>query len=70
MAAAQAATDLVLEACVLPVYVVVALPSSLLALAIILAVIRAKREDLPDLFRALWGKGDDDGPAPPSLPKS
>jgi hypothetical protein len=55
---------------VLPVYVVVALPSSLLALAIILAVIRANREDLPDLFRALRGKDDDDGPAPPSLPES
>jgi hypothetical protein len=42
---------------VLPVYVVVAIPPSLVGLAAVLAVIRADRKDLPTIVRALmrWG---------------
>jgi hypothetical protein len=57
---------------VLPVYVVIAVPSSLVGLAIVLAVIRAKKEDLPAIVRALtrFGRGDDDtGGSPPALPE-
>ena len=50
-------------------YYVLALSTPcLIGLAIVLAVIRVKPEDLPKLFRAIRGKDDDDGPAPPSLP--
>jgi len=59
---------------VLPVYVVVAVPPSLAGVAVVLAVIRAKRDDLPDIVRALMRMGprDDDSQKapPPSLPKS
>lgn len=55
-----------------PVYVVVAVPPSLVGVAAVLAVIRAKKEDLPAIVRALMrvGRGDDDGGgSPPALPK-
>jgi len=61
---------------VLPVYVVVAVPPSLVGVAAVLAVIRAKKDDLPDIVRALMRVGphddkrdEDDGKGPPSLPK-
>lgn len=41
------------EARVSPVYVLVAVPPSLVGLAAVLAVIRAKKDDLPDIVRAL-----------------
>jgi hypothetical protein len=62
----------VVEACVVPVYVVLAVPPSLVGVAAVLAVIRAKKDDLPAIVRALMrmGPGDDDsGKGPPSLPK-
>lgn len=49
-----------------------ALASVILGLALVIAVIRAKREDLPDIVRALmrsWPPDDDGGKGPPSLPK-
>jgi hypothetical protein len=51
---------------VLPVYVAMAFPLSLIALA----VIRADRKDLPAIIRALFGRPDDDnnGDGPPVLP--
>jgi hypothetical protein len=47
-------------------------PRFLFGVAVIVAVLRANRDDLPALIRALMGRGrgDDDGPTPPSLPKS
>jgi hypothetical protein len=63
------------EAHVVPVYLVIAVPPSLVGLAAVLAVIRAKKDDLPDIVRALMRVGphddkrDDDG-KPPSLPKA
>lgn len=56
----------------LPVYVILAVPSSLFAVAAIVAVIRADRGDLPAIVRALTRMGprnDDSGEGPPSLPK-
>ena len=56
----------------LPVYVVVAVPPSLVGVAAILAVIRANKNDLPAIVRALMRVGprdDDSGKGPPSLPK-
>jgi hypothetical protein len=47
----------------------------LMGVAVILAVIRANRDDLPDIVRALMRMGPrdertrDSGKAPPSLPK-
>jgi hypothetical protein len=41
------------EVCVLPVYVVLAFPPSLVGVAVVLAVIRAKKDDLPEIVRAL-----------------
>lgn len=54
-----------------PVYVVIAVPPSLVSVAVLVAAIRAKKDDLPDIVRAImriWPKdnGEDD---PPSLPK-
>jgi hypothetical protein len=59
------------EACVLPVYVAVAVPPSLAGAAVLVAVIRAKKDDLPDIVRALMriGPRGDGGDGPPSLPK-
>lgn len=61
-----------MEACVLPVYVVIAIPWALIGLAAVLAVIRANKDDLPDIVRALMRMGqrdDDRRDGPPSLPK-
>jgi hypothetical protein len=61
----------VVEACVLPVYVVFAVPPSLAGVAVVLAVIRAKKDDLPDIVRALMRVGprdDDSRKPPPPLP--
>jgi hypothetical protein len=55
-----------------PVYVVIAVPPSLIGLAAVLAVIRAKKDDLPAIVRALMRMGprdDDTGNGPRSLPK-
>jgi hypothetical protein len=67
---------LLVEACVLPVYVVIAVPPSLVGLAAILAVVRANKDDLPAIVRALMRVGprddkrdDDSGKGPPSLPE-
>jgi len=65
------------EACVLPVYVVLAVPPSLVGVAAVLAVIRANKDDLPEIVRALMRMGPrgDEGSrgrrkTPPSLPRS
>ena len=57
-------------------YIWFTVPPALVGLAVVLAVIRAKKDDLPDIVRALMrvgphdGKRDDDsGKGPPSLPK-
>jgi hypothetical protein len=60
------------EAYVVPVYVVAAIPPSLAGVAVLVAVIRAKKDDLPDIVRALMRMGprdDGSGKGPPSLPK-
>lgn len=57
-------------------YAILAIPASFVGLAVVLAVIRAKKEDLPDIVRALMRMGprddrrDADDVKPPSLPKS
>ena len=56
----------------LPVDVVIAVPPSFVGLAALVAVIRAKRDDLPEIVRALMRirpKDDDGGKGPRSLPK-
>ena len=64
------------EACMVPLYVVLAVPPSLVGVAAVLAVIRAKKEDLPAIVRALMRMGPRSEEAshgrrgtPPSLPK-
>jgi hypothetical protein len=59
-----------------PVYVVLAVPPSLAGVAVVVAVIRAKKEDLPAIVRALMRMGPRDDErghttrkTPPSLPK-
>lgn len=55
-----------------PIYVLFAVPPSLVGVAAVLAVIRANKDDLPDIVRALMRVGprdDDSGKSPPSLPK-
>jgi hypothetical protein len=56
---------------VMLVYVVIAIPSSLIDLAVVLAVIRANKDDLPVIVRALMRMGHDDDhrKRPPSLPR-
>ena len=61
----------------LPVYVVLAVPPSFAGAAVLVATVRAKKDDLPDIVRALMrvGPRDDErddhgGKGPPSLPKS
>ena len=61
----------------LPVYIVLAFPPSLVGVAAVLAVIRAKKDDLPEIVRALMRMGPrgDEGSrgrqkTPPSLPRS
>ena len=63
-----------------PVYVVIAVPPALAGVAIVIATIRAKKEDLPDIVRALMRIGprdserddrpNDEGVKPPSLPQA
>jgi len=62
---------------VVPIYALFVVPPSLVGLAAVLAVIRANKDDLPDIVRALMRVGphddkrdDDSGNDPPSLPKS
>jgi hypothetical protein len=58
---------------VLSIYMLVAIPPSLITLAVILVVIRADQKDLPAIVSAITGIGpgdDDTGNNPPSLPKS
>jgi hypothetical protein len=60
------------EAHVVPVYVILSVPPSLAGVAVVVAVVRAKKDDLPDIVRALMRLGprdDDSGKSPPSLPK-
>jgi hypothetical protein len=55
-----------------PPYAILALPLSLIALGFIVAVIRANKDDLPAIVRAMRGiRPGDDGERddPPSLPK-
>jgi len=56
---------------VVPVYVMVVIPPSLVGLAAVLAVIRANKEDLPAIVRALMRMGhrDDERDDPTSLPE-
>jgi hypothetical protein len=55
-------------------YIWFTVPPALVGLAVVLAVIRAKKDDLPDIVRALMRVGarddkrDDDSVKPPSLP--
>lgn len=56
----------------MPIYALLVVPPSLAGVAVVLAVIRAKKDDLPDIVRALMRmapRDDDSGKAPPSLPK-
>jgi multidrug efflux pump subunit AcrB len=59
-----------MESYAVPFYVWFVIPPSLLGVAIVLAVIRAKPDDLPAIVRALMriGSDDDAGNPPPSLP--
>jgi hypothetical protein len=56
--------------------VILAVPPSLIGLAAVVAVIRAREEDLPEIVRAMFGKkprdgrsNDDNSGVPPSQPK-
>ena len=51
----------------LPVYVVLAVPPSLVGLAAVLAVIRAKKDDLPEIVRALMRMGPRDDERSPGM---
>jgi hypothetical protein len=60
----------------LVLYELLAAAPCLIGLAVVLAVIRAKKDDLPDIVRAVMRVGphddkrdDDSGKTPPSLPK-
>ncbi len=60
----------------MPVYALLAAAPCLVGVAVVLAVIRAKQDDLPDIVRALMRVGprddkrdDDSGKGPPPLPK-
>jgi len=66
----------VVEACVVPIYALFVVPPSLVGVAAVLAVIRAKKDDLPDIVRALMRVGPRDdkrddysAKGPLSLPK-
>jgi hypothetical protein len=74
----QTATVLCRGACRVhhSIYILLTVPPSLVGLAAVLAVIRANKEDLPDIVRALMRvrarddkRDDDSGKGPPSLPK-
>jgi hypothetical protein len=57
-------------------YLVLAIPPSFTGAAVLVATVRAKKEDLPDIVRSLMrlrprdDKRDDDDGEPPSLPKA
>lgn len=55
----------------MPPYAILAVPLSIIGLAVLVAVIRAKQDDLPAIVRALFGRpgDDDDRDDPPSLPE-
>lgn len=60
-----------------PYYMLLAVSPALIGLAVVLAVIRAKKEDLPDIVRAVMRVGprddrrrDDNDTNPPALPGS
>ena len=55
----------------MPPYAIFAAPASLISVAFILVVIRANKDDLPAIVRALFGRpgDDDDRDDPPSLQK-
>jgi hypothetical protein len=58
---------------VLPVYIVLAVPPSLVGVAAVVAVIRANPKDLPTIVRAITRtktRDDDSGESRPSLPAS
>lgn len=57
-------------------YLVLAVPPSFAGAAVLVATVRAKKEDLPDIVRSLMRlrsrddkRDDDSGKGPPSLPK-
>ena len=58
----------------MPSYILFIVPTMLPGLAVVIAVCRANRDDLPAIVRALKGKGtrDDElgSKTPPSLPNS
>jgi hypothetical protein len=53
-------------------YAILAAPLSLIGLAVLVAAIRANKDDLPAIVRALFGRpgDDDDRDDTPSLPKT
>jgi hypothetical protein len=55
-----------------PYYILLAASPALVGFAVVLAVVRANRDDLPDIVRALMRMGprdDEDRKRPPSLPR-
>jgi hypothetical protein len=61
---------------VVPIYAILAVPPSLTGVAVVVATVRAKKDDLPDIVRALMRVGPrddkrdgDSAKGPPSLPK-
>jgi hypothetical protein len=62
----------VVELLQVPPYIVFVVPPSLIGLAAVLAVVRAKKDDLPAIVRALMRVGPRDGGRddPPSLPEA
>ena len=60
----------------MPYYILLAASPALVGLAVVLAVIRANKDDLPDIVRALMRVGprddkrDDADVKPPPLPKA
>ena len=56
----------------MPTYALLIVPPSLVGVAALVAVIRARKDDLPAIVRAIMRMGprdDDDQKGPPSLPK-
>jgi hypothetical protein len=61
----------------LPVYVILAVPPTLAGVAVVIATVRARQDDLPDIVRSLMRlkprdnrRDDDSGKSSPSLPAS
>jgi hypothetical protein len=67
--------SLVVETHMVPVYVVLVVPPTLAGVAVVIAAVRAKKDDLPEIVRALMrveprdDKRHDDSAKPPALPK-